>query len=87
MTISIPDGPNQWRDITNKMEIEKAIIDTNHEKFSQSFHNPFYQPDLIQEFGFQSLTSAAQAVIGGFYVPKMETNSAVCQFLEEIQKT
>jgi hypothetical protein len=53
--------------ITNKLEIEQAILNSNRKKFSQSFHTPFYKDPLHREFGFKGLTSATQATLAGVY--------------------
>ncbi len=84
--VSVPDSENTWKDIVNKPEMEQAILDTNRDKFSQSFHTPFYQPPLLQEFQFQSLTPAAQAVLDGFYEPPSDTSPHVISLLQELQK-
>jgi hypothetical protein len=83
--VSIPDGPDQWKDITDKTEMEQAILANNRDKFSQSFHTPFYQPLLSNEFGFQSLTPAAQAVLNGFYEAPINTPPHVMDLLQELQ--
>jgi len=84
--VSVPDGENTWKDIVNKQEIKQAILDTNRDKFSQSFRTPFYQPPLLQDFQFQSLTPAAQAVLDGFYEPPPDTSPHVISLLQELQK-
>jgi len=83
--VSIPDGPDQWRDITEKKAIEHAILANNQEKFSQSFHTPFYQPPLTREFGFLSLTPSAQAVLDGFYEAPPNTPLHILDLLIELQ--
>jgi hypothetical protein len=65
--ITTTDSKGSRIDITDKAEMEKAILASNHEKFSQSFHTPFYQDPLKREFGFKGLTVAAQATLAGVY--------------------
>jgi hypothetical protein len=57
-------------DLTNKEDIERAIISNNEDKYKQSFHTPFLQPPLVSEFGFKGLTPASNLVLAGCYVPK-----------------
>ncbi len=44
VTIQLLNGDQ--KDITNKQEIEKAIMETNQQKYQQSFYTPFYQSPL-----------------------------------------
>ena len=44
-------------DITNKKEMELAILESNKTKFTQSSHTPFYLHPLKDDFGFKGLTS------------------------------
>jgi len=83
--VSILDGPDKWVDITDKSAMEHAILDNNRDKFSQSFHTPFYRPPLSKEFGYQSLTPAAQAVLDGFYDAPPTTSTHVLELLQELQ--
>jgi hypothetical protein len=84
--VSIPDGPDKWKDLTDKKSMETAILHNNSEKFSQSFHTPFYQPPISEEFGFQSLTPASQAVLDRFYEPPPNTPENVTNLLQELNK-
>jgi len=44
-------------DITDRKEMERAILDNNKAKFSQSFHTPFYRSPLKEALDFKdSLT-------------------------------
>lgn len=65
--------------------IEDVIIDTNKEKFSQSFHTSFCQQPLIREFGFKGLTPAAQTVLDGLYDPHPNINIDGHHFLQELK--
>jgi len=66
--------------------MEAAILNNNSEKFSQSFHSPFYNPPLSKEFGYQSLTPSAQAVLDSFYDPPPNTSTNVTDLLQELNK-
>ena len=65
--VSTTDKEGNKRDITDQLELEKAILENNKQKFSQSSHTPFCQPPLKDEFGFKGLTSTAQAALAGLY--------------------
>jgi hypothetical protein len=65
VTIQNPAG--ECIDLTEKDDIELAIMMNNMEKYEQSFHLPFLQPPLIDEFRFKGLTPASVAVRQGIY--------------------
>jgi hypothetical protein len=54
-------------ELTNKQEMEKAILVSNKKKFLQSALTPFYQSPLKDEFSFKGLSLASQAVLAGIY--------------------
>jgi hypothetical protein len=68
-------------DITNKTEMEQAILNSNKEKFSQSAHTPFYLSPLKDEFGFKGLTAAAQATLTGLYEPNHDINGRILEVI------
>jgi len=63
--ITTTDSDGNKIDIMDQIDLEKAILDNNMHKFSQSAHTPFYQPPLRDEFGFKGITSTAQAALAG----------------------
>jgi hypothetical protein len=65
VTIQSPDGTT--RDITEKKEMQQAIMQSNLSKFQQSHHNPFYHFPLSQELGFKGTTATASTVLAGEY--------------------
>jgi len=65
--VSFTDVNGQKHELMEKIEIERAILDSNKKKFSQSTHTPFYQTPLKEEFGFKGLTQASQATLAGVY--------------------
>jgi len=78
VTIQNPDGSR--KDVTDRLEIEQAILRNNYDKFSQSFHTPFYCSPLEEVFGFQGLSTAAQAVLAGVY----DTDLPLDQFIWDV---
>jgi hypothetical protein len=66
VTVKAPDGT--LTEITDKREMEKAIIDSNKKKFRQSFHTPFYKYPYNKLFGYNGLTHSAQKVLDGTFV-------------------
>jgi hypothetical protein len=56
--VMLTDHNGGKKDITDRREMEWAILCNNAEKFSQSSHTPFYQDPLKQEFGLKGLTMA-----------------------------
>jgi hypothetical protein len=55
--VTTTDSSGTKIDITNKKEMELAILESNKTKFTQSSHTPFYLPPLKDDFGFKGLTS------------------------------
>ncbi len=79
-------GPNGEKvDITDQQEIERAILDSNKQKFCQSAHTPFYLHPLKDEFGFKGLTSAAQATLAGVYDSNHEIDSRILDLIAQWQ--
>jgi hypothetical protein len=42
--VTIQDAEGNTIDLTEKLDIEKAIVKNNKEKFEQVLHTPFLQP-------------------------------------------
>jgi len=61
VTVEIASG--ELQDISDKKEMERAIMRNNEEKFRQSMHTPFFQPPLSSSFGYKGVTQAAAAVL------------------------
>jgi hypothetical protein len=73
------------KDLTEKADIEVAIMKNNQAEYQQSFHTPFLISPLREEFEFKGLTTAAQAVLGGVYVPKENDDPYTKDVLQELQ--
>ncbi len=56
----------------------------NQLKYQQSFHTPFLQSPLHEDFGFKGLTTASQAVLGGVYEPQDDINKHTKDILNEL---
>jgi hypothetical protein len=65
-------------DLTNKEDIEQAIMKSNETKYRQSSHTPFFQFPLASDFGFKGLTPAAQATLAGVY----ESNHPIDEYTQ-----
>jgi predicted phosphodiesterase len=63
VTKTLPDGTSI--DITDKREMEKAIISGNKKKFKQSFSTPSYNYPYNTIFGYLGLTRASKQVLEG----------------------
>jgi hypothetical protein len=83
--VSITDAKGQKRDITEKVAIERAILDSNKQKFSQSVHTPFYQNPLKEAFGFKGLTTAAQATLAGVYESNFDIEDKILDVIAQWQ--
>jgi hypothetical protein len=85
-TIVTIEENGQTKDLTNKREIENAILLSNKEKLSQSSHTPFYQHPLKEEFGFKGLTQAAQAALAGVYSSRHDMTQYVYDVIKQWRK-
>jgi hypothetical protein len=83
--VSITDSDGVRQDITEKGAIEKAILDSNKNKFNQSSHTPFYQSPLREEFGFKGRTTAAQATLADVYESNHDINSKILDVIAQWQ--
>lgn len=54
--VMITDVHGNTVDLTNKADVERAIITNIKSKYKPSFHTLFLQPPLVRDFGFQGLT-------------------------------
>jgi len=71
VTVESPEGG--LKDITDKIKVEGAIMESNAAKFRQSHHQPFFHDPLKWDFGFKGLTPQAKQVLSGIY----ESNVAI----------
>jgi hypothetical protein len=81
--VTITDDQGNSLDLTNKEDIERAIISNNEDKYKQSFHAPFLQPPLANDFGFKGLTPSAQQVLAGCYTPPVPIDPYVHDLILE----
>jgi len=84
VTIEATDGSLQ--DITDKVLMEQAIMDSNAEKFRQSHHRPFYKDPLKRDFGFKDLTPASGRVLAGVYESNLPIPLAEQLLLKALHK-
>ena len=73
-------------EITDKIEMENAILASNMSKFSQSFHTPCYQSPLKESLGFKGLSTGSQAILAGAYKPSDNLNSYIVDMLQQWEK-
>ncbi len=83
--VTVQQADGTYKDLTGKLEIEKAIMENNKEKYQQSFHTPFLQDPLRGDFGFKGLTFCSQAVLGGVYSPRADIDGYTRAVIEELQ--
>jgi hypothetical protein len=79
VTVKLDDGST--KDITDKREMEKAIIASNKKKIKQSFNTPFYTFPYNKIFGYNGLTPAAQQVLDGTFIPPQDASCHIKDFL------
>ncbi len=83
--VTIQSDQGTSKDLTEKAEIEAAIMENNQVKYQQSFHTPILVPPLREDFGFKGLTTAAQAVLGGVYEPSEQVDPYTREVIKELQ--
>jgi hypothetical protein len=81
--VMIQSSDGSCKDLTGKNEIETAIMENNQQKYQQSFHTPFFQSPLREEFGFKG-SMACQAVLGGVYEPSKDIDASTQALIEEL---
>ena len=74
------------QEMTSKEDIEKVLLQINHEKIRASDDTPFMQEPLRSEFGYRNETEAADLVTEGAYVPPIGTSPAVRKLLTELKR-
>ena len=79
------DADGNRIEITNQQQMEKAILESNHKKFLQSTHTPFYLSPLKEEFGFKGLTSASQAALAGIYDSNHDSDQRILDVIAQWQ--
>jgi hypothetical protein len=52
VTTETPTG--ELQEITDKREMERAIMKNNEQKFRQSYNTPFFYQPLLSEFGLKA---------------------------------
>jgi hypothetical protein len=72
-------------DVTNKETIERAIMDTNWEKFMKSHYRPFYRYPLHQEFGGKGTAAAMSWALARVYNPKWDIPAFELEFLQSLE--
>jgi hypothetical protein len=82
--VSIKQNNGTSVDITEKRQMEKAIIKSNKKKFQQSFGTPFYKHPYNQLFGYQGLTTASQQVLDGNFTPPNNASTYMRDFLTHL---
>jgi hypothetical protein len=82
VSVKSPDGSNV--DLTEKKDMEKAIIKSNKQKFQHSFHTPFYNFPYNKLFGFLGLTKASQQVLDGTFTPPTKATTHMKEFLKHL---
>jgi hypothetical protein len=83
--VTTHDAQGNKVELTNQKEMEEAILESNHKKFLQSAHTPFYQSPLKEEFGFKGLTTASQAVLAGIYDSNHDIDQRILDVITQWQ--
>jgi len=81
--VTTVDSMGNEVDLTDQYEIEKAILENNKKKFTQSTHTPFYLPPLRDEFGFNGLTSAAQTTSAVIYESNYDIDARILDVIAQ----
>jgi hypothetical protein len=82
VTVTQPDGTTM--DITDKKEMERAIIRSNKMKFQLSFGTPFYNHPYNKLFGYLGITNASRQVLAGTFNPPCGASSHMKDFLKHL---
>jgi hypothetical protein len=83
VTTETPTG--ELQDITDKREMERAIMENNEKKIRQSYNTPFFCQPLLSEFGVKGITQASATILAGVYESNQELSTRVTELLQHFQ--
>jgi hypothetical protein len=83
--VSVKDNNRAITGLTNKIDIEQAIIQNNEDKYKQSFHTPLFNFPLVSLFGFKGLTPASQQVTAGTFKTDQDIDYHASLLLQELK--
>ena len=78
------NGPQGRTLVTGKWEMERACIEENDARFSQSEGTPPMTEPLLSELGFLADTPTAWDILNGTYQPTPGTDPYAIQFLQQM---
>jgi hypothetical protein len=82
--VTVENTNGSISEFVKKQDIEQANLRTNHNKFCQSHHKPFYQFPLANDFRFKGTTMAANSVLAGVYESNHPLPQAEADFLQAL---
>jgi hypothetical protein len=83
--VLVLDSSGNLKDLTEKTQIEQALMENNKEKYSKSFHTHMYKELLIYEFDFKGLTLQAKDALDGCDTPIEAIDPHILDFLQELK--
>jgi len=84
--VQIKKDDGTWEDVTNKTEMEEAIMDSTKKKYTASFHTPFMTRPLVNDFGFQGVGRSVDAVLDGTYITPTSMDEITKQFIKHLKQ-
>jgi hypothetical protein len=70
-SVVAPDKDGRWREVTEKEDIEMALLEENERRFTQAADTPFLQDPLLRLVGKMGTGPAAEAILRGtFTIPE-----------------
>lgn len=86
MKLTVADAASgDYREITDKTEIETVLMDVNKCKFQEVNATPFMQKPLRSVVGMRGTTEAAEHFLLGTYEPPNTISDSTKIFLEELK--
>ena len=72
-------------EVTDKVEMEKILMDTNEKKFRLACNTPFVQGQLLKDLGPCGMTRKAESVLLGTYEPPENCNQGAKKFITAVK--
>jgi hypothetical protein len=82
--IKIPHG-TEWVDITEKEEMENALLKELHQRFNQAKNTPFCESPLLEAVGALGISGEAQDILDGTYQPPENCDPWAAKLIPHLQ--
>ena len=71
---------------TEKEDIERACLEENRIKFSQTENSPVMTGVLAEEIGYDGTSDVCKRILEGTYIPPPNTDEYTAAYIKELQR-